>query len=238
MFRGQLKDASRCGNFSLHWRPVSDLLLLFFFYGPVVVSLAHSPFPFSILFNRHVKNVYDRLVHWKHKDIWFISCHAFLFLISKWTIFFCYLWNNKIPNDLYIFSTLTWRLPRLDKSIFHFSMNWCILRNDDKYGKQTYWVMGFKHRFRSAKLFAQTTFQGQLWHVWLICLFLDTNWKLLSILLVLINAFHFIKKEYFIYFSGIKYLLGLGRIKKTRKVNLIFILQIGKIRSADPLPTN
>ena len=46
--RSQLKYASGCGSFLLYWRPLVaiDCCLLF---GRVVVSLTHSPFPFSIL---------------------------------------------------------------------------------------------------------------------------------------------------------------------------------------------
>ena len=46
LFRGQLKDASGCGNFSLHWRPVGDLLLLSVLWS---CCCLFDTFPISIL---------------------------------------------------------------------------------------------------------------------------------------------------------------------------------------------
>ena len=42
----RLKDASGCGNFSLHWRPVGDPLLLFFIWAGCCLF---DTFPISIL---------------------------------------------------------------------------------------------------------------------------------------------------------------------------------------------
>ena len=71
LFRGQLKEASGCGNFSLHWRPVGDLLLLslllwsgcWLFDTFPISSLTYSPFPlwhiphFHSQFYRYSNNI-------------------------------------------------------------------------------------------------------------------------------------------------------------------------------------
>ena len=95
--RGQLKNASGCGKFLLHWRPVGDLLLFCVSMVGLLSLLLIPYFHFQFYKNSHIKK-------------WFVEgyyiCHInhiqkmFSWLLLKTmistSIFFC--WHLKLRN--------------------------------------------------------------------------------------------------------------------------------------------
>ena len=90
LLRGKLKDAFGCGNFSLHWRPVGDLLLLSVLWSGCCLF---DIFPISILNfvtllchrNQHL-TIYDKI---KYNE--FLLLGFFTFYISTSLVFILYI---------------------------------------------------------------------------------------------------------------------------------------------------